>query len=163
MKRILEIGCGNTKVFSYSIGLDIRKTEVVDIVADARNLPFGDNTFDHIYSSHVIEHFSHREIEDVLCEWVRVLSPGGIIELRCPDLQARALIFFLRPSWGNVKSIYGGQDYPENYHNCGFSYGLIKGCLERCGVIRVRRILKKKGYHGIPFLPDCLHIKGIKA
>lgn len=158
---ILEIGCGDQKAIDGSIGVDIRQTEKVDIIADARKLPFKDSCFDHVYSSHLIEHFAHWEVKEVLHEWVRVLKPGGEFELRCPDLRARSLLFFLSPTWKNVKNIYGGQDYPENHHKCGFSYNLLKELLEQRGINRVKRIIR--GYLGIPFLPDCLHVKGIKA
>jgi predicted SAM-dependent methyltransferase len=118
---VLDIGCGENK--KGDIGIDIRETKVVDIVADARFLPFRDYSFDSVYSSHTIEHFSHREVKNVLAEWVRVLKKGGVMEIRCPDLRARAFLFFLKPSWQNVRYIYGAQDYEGNYHKCGFSYG----------------------------------------
>jgi predicted SAM-dependent methyltransferase len=155
---VLDIGCGEDK--KGDIGIDIRKTNVVDVIADARFLPFRDESFNHVYSSHLIEHFSHREVKDVLVEWVRVLKKGGVLEIRCPDLRARALLFFLNPSWQNVRNIYGAQDYAGNYHKCGFSYGLLKDLLESCGIHKVKRVIK--GYKGIPFLPDCLHVKGVK-
>jgi predicted SAM-dependent methyltransferase len=159
-KHILDIGCGEKKTIEGSIGLDIRKTDVVDVIADGRQLPFSNDYFDHVFSSHVIEHFSHREINNVLQEWVRVIKPGGIIEIRCPDLQARSLLFFLHPNRQDIKNIYGDQNYPENTHKCGFSYGLLRKYLEEASVVNVKRIMK--GYMGIPFLPDCLHVKGIK-
>jgi predicted SAM-dependent methyltransferase len=159
-KLICEIGCGENKEFFDSIAVDIRKTVKTDVIADARKLPFKDACFDQIYSSHAIEHFSHIEVESVLIEWIRVLKDDGIFELRCPDLRMRALIFFLKPSWGDIKNIYGGQDYRENYHNCGFTYGLLKEALNNSGIIRVKRILD--GYKGIPFLPCDLHINGVK-
>jgi hypothetical protein len=85
---------------------------------------------------------------------------GGVLEIRCPDLRARAFLFFLNPSWQDVRNIYGAQDYAGNYHKCGFSYGLLKDLLESCGIHKVKRVIK--GYKGIPFLPDCLHVKGVK-
>lgn len=159
-KWICEVGCGDKKVIKESIGIDIRKTGEIDIVADARNLPFKENCFYHVYSSHVIEHFSHIEVKDVLREWIRVLKEGGTFELRCPDLRARALIFSINPSWENLRNIYGDQDYPENYHKCGFSYKIAKEVLEEFGIIKIKRIIN--GYKGIPFIPDSLHISGIK-
>ena len=157
---ICEIGCGECKVFDGSIGVDIRRTAKTDVLADARKLPFKDGCFDHIYSSHVIEHFSHNEIECVLIEWIRVLKDEGVFEIRCPDLRVRALIFFLSPSWGNIKNIYGEQDYIENYHKSGFSYGLLKNILNKKDIGKIKRILD--GYKGIPLLPCDLHIKGLK-
>lgn len=157
---MLDIGCGeNSK--KGDIGLDLRKTRYTDIVADAHMLPFNDESFDNVHSSHLIEHLSHREVRNVLLEWIRVLKKNGTIEIRCPDLRARAFLFFLNPTWRNVKNIYGGQDYAGNYHKCGFSYGLLKSLLESCGIRKVKRIIK--GYKGIPFIPDCLHIRGIKS
>ena len=155
----LDIGCGGNKR-SGMIGLDFRRMVSVDVVADAHMLPFKDESFGYVFSSHLIEHFSYGEVARVLAEWVRVLKKGGAVEIRCPDLRARALLFFLNPTWQNVKNIYGGQDYEGNYHKCGFSFGLLKRLLEPCGVKDIRRIIK--GYKGIPFIPDCLHIRGIK-
>ena len=160
-RLICEIGCGDRKEIDESIGIDIRKIKGVDIIADARKLPFKDNCFDHVYSSHVIEHFSHHEVKEVLREWIRVLREGGTFELRCPDLQARALLFFLKPSWENVRNVYGSQDYPENYHKCGFSYRLLKELLKRLGLVSIKRVID--GYKGIPFIPSDLHIKGVKS
>lgn len=155
----LDIGCGENKKAGM-IGLDFRRTVSVDVIADAFMLPFMNESFDCVFSSHLIEHFSYREISRVLAEWVRVLKMGGTIEIRCPDLRARAFLFFLNPTLQNMKNIYGGQDYAGDYHKCGFSYELLKRLLESCGVRNVKRIIK--GYKGIPFIPDCLHVRGIK-
>lgn len=156
---MLDIGCGKNK--KGDVGLDVRKTNSVDVVADAHMLPFRNECFDHVYSSHLIEHFSHRKIRIVVAEWLRVLKKGGAIEIECPDLRARAFLFFLNPTWGNVKNIYGEQDHAGNYHKCGFSFGLLKHVLESSGIRNVKRRIK--GYRGIPFIPDCLHVTGIKS
>jgi len=155
----LDIGCGETKQSGF-LGLDFRVTFIVDILADAHMLPFRDEIFDHVFSSHTIEHFSHTEVQSVIVEWVRVLKKGGTMEIRCPDLRARSLIFFFKPSWSNIVNIYGEQDHLGNYHKCGFSYGLLKSLLISCGIGYVKRIVK--GYKGVPFIPDSLHVRGIK-
>lgn len=155
----LDIGCGEEEI-SNAIRVDIRKTDIVDVIADARFLPFKDATFDYVYSSHLIEHFSHRDVKSVLLEWIRVLKKGGTIEIRCPYLRIRALIFFLNPSWQNMKNIYGEQDHAFNYHKAGFSYGLLKHILKDCGITNIKRVIR--GYKGIPFMPDCLHVQGVK-
>jgi predicted SAM-dependent methyltransferase len=123
---VLEIGCGEKKEFPNSIALDVRKTNAITLLGDAKKLPFKNESVDYIYSSHTIEHFSHREVEQVLREWTRVLKEEGGIEIRCPDLRARALFFSLHPSKRDIINIYGGQDYPENLHRCGFSYVTLR-------------------------------------
>jgi len=139
-RLILDIGCGERKVIKTAIGLDIRKTKTVDIIASARYLPFRDEVFDYVYASHVLEHFSHHKVKQVPKEWVRVLKRGGTLEIRCPDLRARAFIFALNPSWKNMRHIYGGQDHSWNYHKCGFSFGLLKNLLKEIGMYQIKRI-----------------------
>lgn len=160
-KLILEIGCGGKKVFPESIGLDVRHLKGVDVISDARDLPFEDEYFDHVYSSHVIEHFSHREVKEVLEEWIRVLKVGGTFEIRCPDLRTQAFLFALKHNWNDIINIYGNQDYPENFHYCGFSQGLLKAILSDHGIIKIKR--QYDGYKRILFLQGELHINGIKA
>lgn len=158
---ILEIGCGENKVYEHSLGLDVRKTSEVDVVADSRRLPFDDRVFDLVFSSHSIEHISHCEARATLAEWIRVIRPGGRIEIICPDLRARAAIFVVRPTWHGIVDIYGKQDYPQNSHLSGYSYGLLKRLLQELGVTHVRRIID--GYRGIPFIPNSLHVLGEKT
>lgn len=55
----------------------------VDIVASGDDLPFKDNVWDFVISSHVLEHFFDpiKAIE----EWHRVIKPGGYICMIVPD------------------------------------------------------------------------------
>jgi len=76
---ILDIGsgtqalnCGNS---SRIVRLDIKKTENVDIVADAHNLPLSDSSFDAIICKEVLEHLRHPH--KAVDEMLRVLKPGG--------------------------------------------------------------------------------------
>jgi len=54
----------------------------VDIVALGDELPFKDNVFDYVITSHVIEHFENPI--RALIEWRRVIKPGGVIFTICP-------------------------------------------------------------------------------
>jgi predicted SAM-dependent methyltransferase len=58
---ILDIGCGETK--KGDIGVDLQKTKCADVVADAQKLPFKNESFDQVYSSAVIEHFTIEQSE----------------------------------------------------------------------------------------------------
>lgn len=75
----LEIGSGDRPTEGY-IHMDIKKNKGVDVVGDARKLPFPDNSLSEIYGMWVLEHFFYQEIPDILREWNRALIPGG--ELR---------------------------------------------------------------------------------
>jgi predicted SAM-dependent methyltransferase len=86
--RKLQIGAGiycldgwfNTDILPNSNGcyfLDARKT-----------FPFGDSTFDYIYSEHMIEHLTYNEGRSMLHECYRILKHGGRIRIATPDLEA---------------------------------------------------------------------------
>ena len=91
-KRILEIGCGKGRFTGYmseiggvAVGTDIsekllqvavKKNKGEYIKASATDLPFGDNTFDCVFSVEVVEHLP--EIGKMMEEAARVLKPGGI-------------------------------------------------------------------------------------
>ena len=157
----LDIGCGDYKKEGF-IGCDCRTTDSVDVIADVRALPFEDEVFDYVYSSHVIEHFSHREVKDIITEWVRILKKGGIMEVVCPWLRVSALYFFLQPNYEHLMHIYGGQDNEMNYHKCGFTFRQLKELLEQSGIVNVK--LNWWGRGGkLPFIPGSLWVKGIKG
>ena len=45
------------------------------------SIPFKDNTFEIIYHSHVLKHFSKEDGIKFIAECYRVLKPGGFIRL----------------------------------------------------------------------------------
>lgn len=84
-QRYLEIGPGNEIMPGFET-LNIVGGPNVDYVFDAaKTLPFGDNTFDLIYASHILEHIAWYKTEEVLKEWVRILKSEGQLEAWVPD------------------------------------------------------------------------------
>jgi predicted SAM-dependent methyltransferase len=51
-------------------------------------LPFGTETFDAVYASHLLEHLYLEEARRLLSECYRVLKPGGVLRMVVPDLHA---------------------------------------------------------------------------
>jgi SAM-dependent methyltransferase len=54
----------------------------------ARPLPFPDDHFAAVYSSHLLEHLFHEHAIALLTECYRVLRPGGICRAVVPDIEA---------------------------------------------------------------------------
>ncbi len=81
-KRILDIGAGgddHRNYFPNRITLDIDPLRKPDIIGDAQQLPFPDESFDGIVCSEVFEHiFNSRQ---TVSEMHRVLKPGATLVL----------------------------------------------------------------------------------
>ena len=81
----VDLGSGFSPKEGY-FNLDVQSVPKLGIFAEARNLPFRENSIDVLRASHLIEHFSYVEVRDVLKEWFRVVKPFGKLIMRAPDL-----------------------------------------------------------------------------
>lgn len=64
------------------------KKRTRDFVAyDIRNdkIPYNDSSVSNIYCSHVIEHLEDKPVDFFIQNCFRVLKPGGVLRLACPD------------------------------------------------------------------------------
>jgi predicted SAM-dependent methyltransferase len=108
---LLNLGCG----YNYStewINLDFVKTgECVTECNLLNGIPFESNSYDILYHSHVLEHFSKSDGERFLRECYRVLKPGGIIRVVVPNLE-----IIVREYLKNLSdSLNGNMESKEKY------------------------------------------------
>lgn len=146
----LEVGAGTNFRNSY-IHLDKRPLPHIEIVADARHIPLEDESCEEVYAAHLLEHFSWREIPDVLKEWYRVLQQNGKLEIYVPDFNhLRQMENTTRALW----FIYGEQDYEENFHKSGFTLESLSSQMTQVGFKDIKRLPCNDGW--------ALHIEGFK-
>lgn len=82
--RRLELGPGTIPPPEGWLTLDIFWTAT--FYADLRGrLPFPDACFADIYCSHVFEHFTLPELRRILSECLRILEPGGSLDVVVPN------------------------------------------------------------------------------
>jgi predicted SAM-dependent methyltransferase len=149
MKRLtLNIGCGNRVYKEYPDGYECINMDNrvdlpdVDLIADVRNISFPDNTFDYVLASDLIEHFTIKETKNLLLEWKRILKPDGILEIRTPNL--KFIVEAYMKEFGDHKHphpadwfsyhVFGGQDYPGNFHYVLFDGSWLLLICEECGL-----------------------------
>ena len=110
--------------------------------ADVRSLPFGDATFDAIYSMGTIEHFD--ETEQAVREMALVLKPGGRAIIGVPNRHDP----FLRPLLATLLQAVGlyGYGYEKSYSRRG-----LRRMLEGAG-------LAVTGETAILFIPGWLRM-----
>jgi hypothetical protein len=89
MQKLLNLGCGPR--FSERpewVNMDFTSAHPSVRAHDLRRgVPFPANTFDAVYHSHVLEHFSRRDAVPFVRECFRVLRPGGVLRVAVPDLE----------------------------------------------------------------------------
>jgi SAM-dependent methyltransferase len=81
--RVLDVGCGARKQYSPAIGIDRHPHSGVDVVADLeRGLPVADQSIDHVFAVHFLEHVYN--LLPLLNEVHRVLRPEGVLHVMVP-------------------------------------------------------------------------------
>jgi SAM-dependent methyltransferase len=91
--RCLNLGCGE-RFHPDWVNLDLHpanpSVQEWDLQED---LPFPDSSFDVVYHSHVLEHFSKDEGLEFLKRCYRVLRPNGTVRVAVPDLEQIARLY----------------------------------------------------------------------
>lgn len=84
-KKYLDVGCGPNTHADF-INLDYGWNPEVEICWDAtKGLPFPDNSLKGIFTEHCLEHLELSAVDKILCEFFRVLQPGGTVRIIVPD------------------------------------------------------------------------------
>lgn len=129
------------------------------------DLPIGDDTYDLIHAAHVLEHIDHWRVVEALKETLRILKPGGILEVHVPDIrwliqqwmsgecdkwQGHHLIKYdlqgkpVRGTWFNAR-VLGFSESPhwdgtrEHYrHRTLFDAEHLEWCMHRAGFVDLK-------------------------
>lgn len=146
MKKLLKLhlGCGKVYLDGY-MNIDLLGRGVVDMIGDARKLPFPDSSVELIESYHLIEHIPKNEVPPMLKEWFRLLTPKGRVITEFPDLD-KACRRYLNGEENLLVAIYGGQRWPSDVHYYGYNFKRLKELLQKAGF---NNIVKKpaQDYH----------------
>lgn len=87
MVKKLNFGCGKRFASGWT-NIDFHSdTPQIQRVNFLAGFPFPDDSFDVVYSSHVLEHFSVPQMEFLLNEAHRILKPNGILRIVVPNLE----------------------------------------------------------------------------
>lgn len=177
INRKLEIGPGIERIKSFET-INIVNNKTTDYILDAsKPLPFPNNTFILIYASHIFEHTPWYLNAKVLKEWIRILIPGGKIEIWVPDGYKICKAFVMCEEnktnkyildnwfkfndekdpciWVNSRIFTygdgtGNLDHP-NWHYSLFSFRYLENLFKECGLKNIKKLTKKdiRGYdHG---------------
>lgn len=110
-----------------------------DVVADVREMPFADESFDRVQLWDVLEHLDAAGGRRALREIRRVLRPEGILDVQVPNLVVVAQRFSVGELTFEdlLQLVYGqhlGADHGEpDYHRFGYSAASLHEALSDAG------------------------------
>ena len=136
----LHLGCGSKHIPGF-VHVDLESYPHIDFRVPVNELTFAkDNSVELIYASHVLEHFGRHEVDQVLCEWFRVLQKGGILRVAVPDFEAVSRRYQKTEDLTElVGLVCGGQRNQYDYHKMVFDEKLLNQKLRNAGFISVSR------------------------
>jgi hypothetical protein len=149
----LNLGAGSTPMEGYT-NLD-RKTG-----QEVYPLDYEDCTVEEIRASHVLEHFSHRRVADVLQNWVNALRPGGIIKIAVPDFKTISAAYLKGQPIPTQGYVMGGHVDDDDAHGALFDAETLVEMMLNCGLTDIRRWESEQ--EDCASLPISLNLQGMK-
>jgi predicted SAM-dependent methyltransferase len=109
--KYLNLGCGSRFHTDWTNINFVSTNESVMAHDLSQGIPFPDGSFDVVYHSHVLEHFSQSAAASFIQECCRVLSPQGILRVVVPDLEqiTRTYLYSLE------QALNGSKQWEQNY------------------------------------------------
>ncbi|MEK7684063.1 MAG: methyltransferase domain-containing protein [Verrucomicrobiota bacterium] len=153
--RKLQIGSGPNALAGW-LNTDSYPVSRESVFMDAtRAFPLASQTFDYVFSEHVIEHLSYEEGLFMLRESFRVLKPAGRIRIATPNLknlidlyspektgrQRRYIKWAMNEYWPHLNTsqeCFIINNFVRNWgHKFIYDPAALQGALERAGFIAV--------------------------
>jgi len=105
MKKLINskiyVGCGNDTLHGH-IGCDIRTTKTAEIVCKAWEISNHFNNAEKIYSRHMLEHLTFKEMEICLLDWHKTLKVGGSVLIIVPNIDFH-IKQWLKAKWDDTE------------------------------------------------------------
>lgn len=121
----VDVCPGDARVPGYTPCFDPRLNEIAD------------GSLEVLRASHILEHFSHRQLGALLVHWVRKLKPGGLLKIAVPDF-AKIAGAYLRGRPINVQGmVMGAQADERDYHRSIFDYDALDELLREVGLTEI--------------------------
>jgi hypothetical protein len=111
----VDIGCGDKKREGF-IGVDLLDSADVKCDIAVERLPFENDSVEHIFSSHCVEHIVQDRLWHVFCEFTRVAADDALIEVWHPYALHRDAHVFGHVNYLTEEIYYHiGYIHPEFY------------------------------------------------
>lgn len=142
----LNLCCGEGKLKDF-VNIDKQALVQPDLVLDLTKepYPYEDNSVDEIWLMHGIEHIEYKHWDFFFMEANRVLIPNGKFVLGYPEFTT-CVNNYLNNKDGHrdfwVKTLYGRQAWPGDYH------------VVPCHSPELQRVIESYGFYRVKYSPE---------
>ena len=150
----LNIGAGDSTIPGYR-AMDAKRGDSIFPLKD-----YGDGTVDIIRASHILEHYGHKEIYDVVIHWVEKLKSGGVLRIAVPDFQKCIEPYNRGEKSMLIGYVMGGQVDEYDYHKSIFDKESLMAVMTAAGLENLQAW--KSEIQDCASLPISLNIEGTK-
>lgn len=150
----LNLGAGEHSIAGYR-NLDGKNGDTI------YPLDYADGSVDEIRASHCLEHFSHREVLDVLKEWARVLKWDGVLKIAVPDFEKIATGYLAGEKGEWQGFTMGGHVDAADRHGAIFDREMLTDMMQKAGLRGIEAWTSEIA--DCAALPISLNLQGHKA
>jgi len=118
MEEYINLGCGNRFLNDWTNVDFISSNAYVLSHNLLKPIPFEENSFDVVYHSHVLEHFTKSDAERFINECYRILKPGGVMRIAVPDLEPIAKNY--------VNALDKVSKHPEPFNVADYEWSMLE-------------------------------------
>lgn len=126
----LNLGSGGNSIPGF---IDVDR----ELGSEVFPLAYDDESVDEILASHILEHFSHRDTQKVLLNWIDKLKPGGRIRISVPDFEKLVTLYQAGNPVDLQGYIMGGHKDQNDLHGCLFDREALHEIMAVCGLERI--------------------------
>lgn len=119
---------------------------------------YPENSVDSIGAFHLIEHLKPTRIRKLIASWAKVLKPGGILNVECPDFDGCVQWYLKDKSLLSKQWIFGDDSREGQHHFWGFSAEELEDIFKELPVIY--QLAEPQDYHKNQ--GPCLRIECVK-
>jgi len=150
----LNIGAGGTELEGFTPVDRSDGHEAYPLEAEAESV-------DEIYASHILEHFGHQNVAEVLADWVSKLKPGGRIRIAVPNFQWIAEKYLEGVPIPSQGYVMGAHVDPNDHHGTIFDRESLTELMINAGLVRIGEW--EPEIRDCSALPVSLNLQGFKA
>lgn len=149
----LNLGAGSTPVPGF---LSIDRKDGKEVYP----LEVPDESVDVIRASHVLEHFSHLKVAEIVRHWVSKLKPGGLIKIAVPDFEKIARDYLEGKNFPIEEYLFGGHIDDDDHHGVAFDKELLSELFLNAGLTRLHTWTSE--IQDCASIPHSLNLAGYK-